>query len=105
MTRSFRWYELYRCRVGVGGRVLNPGEVCEMSFNDEELRSLKYNVENYSENNKHGWFLDIGEWKALLARLEAAEKFCEYVPECNCGQECDYHTDAMKAWRKAAGKD
>lgn len=75
-----------------------------MSFTDEDLKRLKEQCRDpLYQRSEHRQLL-LSKFDSLIARLEAAEKFCEMTPECNCSQECDYHTDALRAWRKEAGK-
>lgn len=65
------------------------------AFTDDDLKRLKDEKD----------FLIYHRWivPALLARLEAAEKYIEIV----AGEEPlgAFDTEAYEAWRKAAGKD
>jgi len=57
---------------------MGPSEVKltppEQSFSDEHLRQLKEAVRKESRNDLDNLFMDWGDYKALLARLEAAEQ-------------------------------
>jgi hypothetical protein len=65
------------------------------AFTDDELKRLKERIDFVG--------LKDDEINALLARLEAAEKFCD-AWQCECSQACDTCTEALNAWRKACGK-
>jgi len=75
-----------------------------MTFSDSDLERLK---DQLKRNDPADNFTSIETMKALLARLEAAERICEGIqnlcenhPEFSKGQAV---TD-LEAWRKAAGK-
>lgn len=75
-----------------------------MRFTDEDLKRLRDCLPPKSEPMV-GPGIDL---EALLARLEAAEKFCSAHPsfhDCGCSQECEYHVKAHDEWRKSAGRD
>ncbi len=69
-------------------------------FTNDDLKRLKEYIENNPEPSE--WF---EAQKALLARLEAAEKLCDHDTD-QCEEEgmgC-YRCRLTKIWRKAAGK-
>jgi hypothetical protein len=66
-----------------------------MIFSDDNLRNLK----NLSEKQ---WYQEYGI-AALLARLEAAEKCCQFMWISEHPID-DSAKEAYFAWRKAAGK-
>lgn len=71
-----------------------------MTFTDDDLKLLKKSISSIAAivDGNHVSF-DI---KALIGRLEAAEKVCE---SCEFeAMEWSLDGDALKAWRKAAGK-
>lgn len=66
------------------------------TFSDEDLKQLKEKV------NKPGSCMLRNEpMQALLARLEAAELYCE---DSTIGNQWLKHIESYKAWRKACGK-
>lgn len=67
-------------------------------FTDDDLKRLK----NYYEDPKRG---DTPlKWKALLARLETAEKVCSMVDTVGALDHYEVVLKAWAAWREAAGK-
>ena len=76
-----------------------------MSFSDEDLKRLKEIFECSPQIDVHG-FTDEN-FKALLARLEAAERIvnrmCVHAGSWR-GKLDGCFKDEVKAWRKAAGK-
>lgn len=67
-----------------------------MWFTDENLRNYKRALKN-----REPYELSDEENKALLARLEAAEKCTRHSPYCNeNGQSCDC---GYEAWLKTKG--
>lgn len=76
-----------------------------MTFTDDELKRLK--AETVDDHTHDGPFLSAERMLALLARLDAAEKFitesrCQNG--CYCDNECEKHLPLEKAWRKACGR-
>lgn len=74
-------------------------------FTDDDLKRLKEGLEVFVTYTGQKLLIPKSDMEALIARLEAAEKFCSPHPSCNCAQECDYHSEAMKEWLKASGRD
>jgi len=73
-----------------------------MAFTDEELKRLKEHYEIHVEGSEPCLGEDSDLIKALLARLEAAEKVCN-----SCEMEMmekHYDGDALLAWRKSRGE-
>lgn len=70
-----------------------------MSFTDENLRRLK---EKLSRDEDHAIILH--ETKALIARLEAAEKVCVYALNDEEYSNGGYYKEVIEAWREAKGK-
>lgn len=72
-----------------------------MSFSDDDLKRLKEII------NEHGLIthnMGANVYKALLARLEAAEEVCERAKTHGCEDpECVLDL-SLEDWRKAAGK-
>lgn len=73
-------------------------------FTDEDLKRLKFNIENHAPN-----WVDKDNLSGLLARLEAAENFIggRTVICTTCDNvigETETDRALYKAWRKAAGK-
>lgn len=67
-----------------------------MTFTDDDLKRLKDQVDR---NDPVDNFTSIDKMKALLVRLEAAEKLAGH-DHCGC-----YGRNELEAtWRKAAGK-
>lgn len=65
-------------------------------FTDEDLKRLKFNIENHAPN-----WIDKDNLSGLLVRLEAAEALLNDLEE----EEYDGNRiGLMKKWRKAAGK-
>ena len=91
-----------------------------MAFPDEDVARLKAQIERVPDRMAVG--LHGQEFRALLARLEAAEKVCEEMQLASQNTECSYCLSAqnddnieihapdcplignLEAWRKAAGK-
>lgn len=71
-------------------------------FTDEDLKRLKDLMMGFPNSAVSS--LDVGEIRALLARLEAAEKVCEAAQYMKrLIYSARFNAD-MEAWRKAAGK-
>lgn len=65
-----------------------------------------YEIRRAINDYGNGWYPFSGEeLKAILVRLEAAEKAVEYADGCDKGEidACEARL-AIKEWRKAAGK-
>jgi len=75
-------------------------------FTDEELRVAKRRAYHLPLSAQVKDF-DNEQMLALIARLEAAEKYIETsnVPNCNCDGECDVHLPLRKKWQKAKGEE
>ena len=70
-----------------------------MTFTDENLKRLKWALENHAPN-----WADKDNLNGLIARLEAAElliRLADLKCECVEGMQC---ACGYEAWRKAAGK-
>ncbi len=71
------------------------------TFTDAHLEKLKYRIDHAHELDEIGTAIDF---KALLARLEAAES-CLECHSRSCLMECDcLYYDNLKVWRERAGK-
>lgn len=71
-----------------------------MPFTDDELKRLKWNLENHAPN----WF-DKDNLSGLLSRLEAAER--TLIAYMKSGEHTMTNDKLMKkliAWQEAAGK-
>lgn len=81
-----------------------------MSFTDDDLKRLKADIA-YTDETREQMVINwtrLEMIKALLARLEAAEEAIHEMEYCT---SAGWNTttrgliwDAIKAWRKAAGK-
>ena len=74
-----------------------------MSFSDDDLKRLKKMLDPKGLEAIVGWRVD--EWRALLARMESAEKVIE--AHCRLEQEkisYDNFVALLNQWRKVAGK-
>lgn len=72
-----------------------------MSFTNEELKRLKESLDSYGDMQQQCY--RVGDFKALLQRLDAAERLAEHFkPKLNlmC-RECD---ELLEAWRKSCGE-
>lgn len=81
-------------------------------FTDDDLTSLKRNFILIGVYGR--WITPVGKVKALVKRLEAAERIIERMSEshyedcseitdlgkCDCGS-----ADAMRRWNKACGRE
>jgi len=75
-----------------------------MTFTDDDLKRLK----DYLESNNRIYPGIMGnEMKALLTRLECAEKMISDTDPCSCeaitGRQC-IHQKHYEAWRKSKGE-
>lgn len=68
-----------------------------MQFKDEDLKHLNWRFTHEGKSIE----VDVAEGKALLARLEAAEKV---LADCCCIDECPKADEERKAWLKSAGR-
>lgn len=89
-----------------------------MSFTDDDLKRLKVVADASATIHDRPFYCLGTRIQSLLARLEAAEAYCNAVEmgyeyrDCdypNCGKnwicsDCVNEIDARKVWRKAAGK-
>jgi hypothetical protein len=81
-----------------------PGScLMDSKFTDDDLKRLKEMCDSMDGKFESWNFVekDGASIKALLARLEAAEKVCYYVENAT---DDELIPDAIEAWRKAAGK-
>lgn len=82
-------------------------------FTDEDLKRCKEYVETCIANQEKdrgiaNCILEIPpyEYRALIARLQAAEAWCEYSwsVACNEGTLSKGEVGILEVWRKAAGR-
>lgn len=78
-----------------------------MQFTDDEMKRVKGELYEIS-NNLRPW-ITPDQLKALITRLEAAEKYIEETRrDCEaCGEpigETDASMEAEEAWAKASGR-
>ena len=73
-----------------------------MTFTDDDLKLLKIQIEEDKRDEDQVHLFYIGNLEALLARLEAAETFCNSITN---GVYARYTrmVEAHEAWRKAKG--
>lgn len=75
-----------------------------MAFSDDDLKRLKEAVKYISDRpqeRNYGQPLQIGQFRALIARLEASEALNKYFEPSDGSIE---EEQLFKAWRKAAGR-
>lgn len=72
-----------------------------MSFSDEDLRRAKVNARLMRKKHELWKHMKMGDFFALITRLEAAEKIIECAIDCH---EMSPDLFIVKAWLKACGK-
>jgi hypothetical protein len=75
-----------------------------MAFTDEDLKRLKEHLK-FDHADEDG--IKESVVRALIARLKAAEKVCEFIgntDDMDAVDEVFKADELMAAWRKAAGK-
>lgn len=82
-----------------------------MAFTDEDLKRVTDSYETLREMRARGvseaetMSLTLPEWDSLLARLDAAERVCEFEAKYEIPDNTDWElSELLEAWRKAAGK-
>ena len=77
-----------------------------MVFGDDDLKRLKQAIRP-PMTISNSYVFNIGWLKALIARLEAAEKLAAWVERWNDHENCDTKCTVQKnveAWRNAKGE-
>lgn len=73
-------------------------------FTDDDLRRFKEEADAIVEDRARPW-IEASKLKALIARLEAAERMSEALWEGDISDEVlERANEAFRVWRKAAGK-
>lgn len=81
-----------------------------MTFTNDDLKRLKEIMDRFIDlpYDKSGFIINAQDLIALIARLEAAEKVCEYLHICASREgypdRDDEFEELKEAWYKVAGK-
>lgn len=73
-----------------------------MPFTDDDMKQLKESLNTYQDDQSQCY--RVMEFKALVARLEAAEACISDTEDDKCSIFDCWHERTYKAWRAAAGK-
>jgi hypothetical protein len=85
---------------GIVCHLVHVYQVHTMSFSDNDLKRLKERIEHADAPPKsNGVGLTTVQLEALLARLEAAERYADRFEPID-----DEDIELLQAWRSAAGK-